>query len=90
MEPMWFYDEADDLEAWYACRRQAQGAEAEHLRVRIALRELEAALRADPGNTGLQTKAEQLKERLQELERTAPWISSDVPFEILLWGVPHG
>jgi len=90
MEMMWFYDEPP--EEFKAFRKEALRLEKEHLEVRIALRDGEAALRADPGNPELQTRVEDLKKRLAELDRQAPWISSpaDMPLELALWGVPHG
>ncbi len=83
MDPMWFYDELEGLEEWQTFREAALPLEKEHLEIRVALRDAEAALRADPGN-------EDLKARLEELDRQAPWISSAVAMEIALWGVPHG
>ena len=88
MEAMWFYDE--EGEEWANFRKEAQDVEKEHLAIRVALRDAEAALRGDPGSEQLQARIEELKKRLEELARQAPWISSDVPVEVLLWGVPHG
>ena len=90
MEAMWFYDEAEELEGWQTFRKEAQHLEKEHLEIRVALRDAEAALRADPGNEDLKARVVGFKKRLEELDRQVPWISSDVPLEILLWGVPHG
>jgi chromosome segregation ATPase len=88
MEGMWFYDEAE--EEWGNFRKEAQDVEKEHLAIRVALRDAEAMLRADPGREQLQARIEELKTRLEELEGQFPWISSEVPVEVLLWGVPHG
>lgn len=90
MDPMWFYDEAGELEEWQAFRKEALPLEREHLEIRLALRDAQAALRADPKNENLEARVIFLTKRLEEIERKAPWISSDVPLEISLWGVPHG
>lgn len=90
MDPMWFYDEAEQMEEWQAFRQETLRVEKEHLEIRVALRDAEAALRADPGNDDLKARVAELKKRLEELDRQASWICSDVPMEILLWGVPHG
>lgn len=81
MEPL-----AADPEEWQAFRKMAQPLENEHLELRVVLRDAEMALRGDPENTALKAKVAYLKKRLQELERKAPWITSDAPWEILLWG----
>lgn len=90
MDVMWFYDDLEELEGWQTFRREAQQVEKEHLEIRVALRDAETALRSAPGNEDLKAQAESLKKRLEELNRQCPWISADVPVEILLWGVPHG
>lgn len=90
MDPMWFYDEAGELEEYQTFRQETLRVEEDHLKIRVALRDAEAALRAVPGNGDLKARLEELKKRLEALERQAPWIVSDVPMEILLWGVPHG
>jgi len=38
----------------------------------------------------VQARVRYLKKRLEDLEKKAPWIFSDTPWEVLLWGVPHG
>ncbi len=90
MDPMWFYDEAGELEEWRDFRQHALPLEQEHLATRLALRDAEAALLADRANECLQARVAELKQRLAELDRRAPWISSEFPVEVLLWGVPHG
>jgi len=90
MEPMWFFDELDDLDAWQEFRKEAVGIEAKHLAVRKALAEAQAALRSDPNNSELAGRVENLEKELAELDRQAPWISAGYPIEVLLWGVPHG
>ncbi|MGH7771787.1 MAG: hypothetical protein ACREQA_06075 [Candidatus Binatia bacterium] len=81
MEPF-----AVEPEEWQAFREMAQPLENEHLELRVVLRDAEMALRADPDNDALKAKVAYLKKRLEELEKKAPWISSDAPWEILLWG----
>ena len=90
MSAMWFYDDLEELEGWQTLRKQTEQVEQEHLNTRVALRDAEATLRADPGNEDLRAQMEGLKKRLEELEKQCPWISSDVPVEILLYGAPHG
>lgn len=87
-EPMWFYDEPEEL--WRTFRKETRGIEREHLEIRVALRDAETALRTDPADEYLQVRVKYLRKRLEELEKLAPWISAEVPIEVLLWGVPHG
>lgn len=87
MSLMWFYDELP--EEYQAFRKEAQRLEKEHLETRVALRDAQAALRADPENPPLQARVAELETKLTDLEKRAPWISQGVPLEILLWGVPH-
>lgn len=90
MEPMWFYDEADDADEWRSFRQQAQALEAEHLRLRTALRDAEAALRERPEDSARSRLVDELRSALEEMERKAPWLASDLALELALWGVPHG
>jgi len=90
MDPMWFYDEMGDQEEWQAFQKEILPLEKEYLAIRVALRDAEAALRGDPGNEALGIRAKELRRRQEEMERSAPWICSDYPWEFLLWGVPHG
>jgi len=90
MDPMWFYDEMGDQEEWQAFQKEILPLEAEYLAIRVALRDAESALRDDPGNEDLKVQVEKLRERQTETERRSPWISSDYPWEFILWGVPHG
>jgi DNA-binding transcriptional regulator GbsR (MarR family) len=87
-EPMWFYDEADEL--WQTFRKETQPLEREYLEIRALLRDAEIALRAEPENEHLTARVKYLRKRLEELEKKAPWIAADTPWEVLLWGVPHG
>ncbi len=90
MDAMWFYDDLEELEGWQTFRKETEQVAQEHLQTRVALRDAEAALQDDPRNEDLKARVEGLKKRLEELNRQCPWISSGVPVEILLWGVPHG
>lgn len=87
-DPMWFYDEPEEL--WQAFRKETQPLEREYLEIRVLLRDAEIALRAEAGNEHLQARVKYLRKRLGELEKNAPWIAADTPWEVLLWGVPHG
>ena len=90
MDPMWFYDEMGDQEEWQVFRKEILPLEREYLEIRVALRDAEAALRADPGNDTLRIQVEKWKERQGEMERSAPWLSSAYPCELLLCGVRQG
>lgn len=90
MDPMWFYDEMGDQEEWQVFQREILPLEREYLAIRVALRDAEEALRDDPGNEALRVQTEKLGKRQEEMERNAPWIASDYPWEFFLWGVPHG
>lgn len=81
MEPL-----AVEPEEWQAFRKEAQPLENEYLDLRVLLRDAEAALRASPESEHLKAKVKYLRKRLEDLGKKAPWISSDAPREILLWG----
>lgn len=87
-DPMWYYDEPEEL--WQAFRQETQPLEREYLEIRVLLRDAEIALRADPESEHLKARVKYLKKRLEDLEKKAPWIAADTPWEVLLWGVPHG
>lgn len=87
-DPMWAYDDPDEMSL--AFREEARHIEREHLEIRKALRDAEEALRADPRDETRNARVTYLKRRLSELEKLAPWILSETPLEVLLWGVPHG
>ena len=87
MSLMWFYDELP--EEYRAFREEAQALEKEHLETRVALREVQAALRADPENSRLLGQVAELETKLAEVEKRAPWITQGGLIEMLLWGVPH-
>ncbi len=85
-----FFDEAEDLEEYQMFRRQDLPLEKTYQKLRVALREAETALRKDPQNREMEATVAELKERLAELERQAPWLTYGYPIEYLLWGPPHG
>jgi hypothetical protein len=87
-EPMWFYDEVD--EQWHNFRRDSREIEKEYSELRVALRDSEMGLRSRPTDEYLQARVKYLRKRVEDLEKQAPWISAEVPVEVLLWGVPHG
>lgn len=87
-EPMWFYDEVDEL--WQNFREESRQTEREYSELRVALRDADMGLRTSPADEYLQARVKYLRKRLEDLEKRAPWISAEVPIEILLWGVPHG
>ncbi len=87
---MFFFDEAGELDEYQTFRDRDQPLMLEHLRIRVALRETQEALRTDPENPEIRTRLAELEEHLAALERQAPWINLDYPLEILLWGPPHG
>lgn len=90
MKGVWFHEEAKEVIQWESFRKEALPLEKEHLELRVLLRDAEEALRADPGNENLKARVEYLKKRLEELDRKAPWISSDIAIEELLWGGVFG
>ncbi len=87
-DPMWFYDEPDEM--WQAFQKETEPLEKECLELRVLLRDTEAALRDEPENEHLKARVKYLNKRLEELKKKAPWIFADTPWEVLLWGVPHG
>jgi hypothetical protein len=87
-EPMWFYDEPEEL--WQNFRGETLQIEREYSELRVALRDAEMGLRNSPADEGLQARVKYLRKRLGDLEKQAPWICAEVPVEVLLWGVPHG
>lgn len=87
---MWFYDEAEEMEAFQALRKEIRSLEKEYLEIRTLLSDTEQALRADPDSEYLKAKVLYLKKRIKDLENKPPRLSSDVPLEYALWGPPHG
>jgi hypothetical protein len=59
-------------------RDEALSLEAQFLKIRVVLRDTEAALRSDPENQELKTRLEDLKTTLEKLNRKAPWLNSDM------------
>jgi hypothetical protein len=86
----WHLEKAGDLAQFDDFRLKKQPIEEAYLKLRTALRDTEAALRADPENAELQNRVEDLKKQLKELEQQAPWLTSDVAVELALWGTTHG
>ena len=90
MEPMYFLDDDEDLQLMHAMRLQTQELEQEHLEVRVALRDAQTELSAEPENETLKTRVQELERKLDEINKKAPWICSEHPVEVLLFGAPHG
>jgi hypothetical protein len=90
MDAMYFLDDDDDLEQMREMRQHSQPLEQEHLELRIALRDAEAALNAAPSDQQWQARVTGLRQKLEELNRKAPWISAEQPIEMSLFGTPHG
>lgn len=87
---MWFFDEAGEMEAFQALRREIRILEKEYLELRKLLSNTEQALRTDPDSEYLKAKVLYLKKRVKDLEKKPPRLSSDIPLEYALWGPPHG
>jgi hypothetical protein len=87
---MWFYDEAGEMEAFQALRKEIRSLEKEYLELRKLLSTTEQTLRADPDNEYLKAKVLYLKKRIKDLDMKPARLSSDVPLEYALWGPPHG
>lgn len=87
---MFFFDEADELEEYQIFRKKDQPLELEYEKVRVALSQAEADLKANPGDKQRENVVGELKKRLETLEQQAPWLKLDYPIEYLLWGPPHG
>jgi hypothetical protein len=87
---MWFYHDADEVEEFQAFRQEARRLEGEYLEIRVALRNAEAALRADPENADHRARVRYLAWRLRDLEKQYPWLCAETPVEVALWGTPHG
>jgi hypothetical protein len=94
MRVMSFFEDHGDvgveLERIYKFRKEVQHVEREYLELRILLRDAEAALRADPDNGEKRVRVHHCKNRLEDLERQHPWISSGYAREIGLWAPPAG
>jgi hypothetical protein len=52
--------------------------------------DLEAALRAEPENVEIKAKLMDIQRQIQELEKEAPWLASELPVEMAQWGTTHG
>lgn len=78
------------VEEIYKFRRENQHVEREYLELRILLQKAEVELRNDPGNKEFEAKVQYLKKRLDEIEKSNPWISSGKAREIALWAPQAG
>jgi hypothetical protein len=87
---MWFYDDAGEMEAFQALRKEIRSLEKEYLELRKLQSNTEQALREDPDSEYLTAKVLYFKKRIKDLDKKAPRLSSDVPLEYALWGPPHG
>jgi hypothetical protein len=66
-------------EEYQKMRDEALSLEAQFLKIRVGLRDTEAALRSDPENQEIKTRLEDLQTTLEKLNRKAPWLNSDMP-----------
>jgi hypothetical protein len=57
-----------------------------HLKIRTLVRDITTALGQAPENQELPERLRQLQEDLADLEPRAPWIVTDFPVEMALWG----
>ena len=87
---MFFFDDKEDLTEYQAFRKKDQPLELVYLELRVALKEAESFLGAHPGDREAQTNVDELKQKVAELERQAPWLTLDYPLEFMLWCPPHG
>jgi hypothetical protein len=87
---MWFYDEAEEIKAFQALRKEIRSLEKEYLELRKLLSNTEQALRTDPDSEYLKAKMLYFKKRIKDLDQKPPRLSSYVPLEYALWGPPHG
>jgi len=83
-------DKANDLAQYDEFCRKKKTIEEAYLKLRTERRDVEAALRAEPDKVELKERLEDINRRLKELEKKAPWLTSDVPVEMTLWGTTHG
>jgi|UniRef100_A0A7C3WS65 hypothetical protein len=86
----WSLGNLNELRQFEDFRRSKQPVEEAYLKLRIDLRDAEAAMRADPENVAWQNRVKELKKQLQELEQKEPWLVSEVPVELALWGATGG
>lgn len=86
----WHLEKISDLAQFEDFRRTKQPVEEEYLKLRTAIRDAEAEMRAAPGNAALQNRLEELKRQIQALEQEEPWLVAEVPVEMALWGTTAG
>lgn len=87
---MFFFDEAEELEEYQTFRQKDQPLMLEYEKTRAALHAVEKALEEHPEDREKAAKVLELQERIESLERQAPWLTLGYPLEYLLWGPPHG
>ena len=66
-------------------RKEVQHVEREYLELRTLLRDVEAALRADPEDEEMRLRVHYLKGRIEGLEKRHPWLVSGKAPEIALY-----
>ena len=82
-----FDDQRDEVRCVQVEHREI---EQEYLKLRVQLRDAEMALRQNAANQEWADQVKNLTERLQAIEKQAPWLLADVPQEVALWGQPFG
>jgi hypothetical protein len=70
--------------------KSSRNVERNYLELGILLHDAETALRADPEDGEKRVRVHHCKNRLEDLERQHPWISSGYAREIGLWAPPAG
>ena len=84
---MWFFDEQPG--DYKTFRQEAQALEKEYLELRQLLADAENNLKAEPNNENFLSEVSHLNERIKGLEEKAPWLTSGLMLEYVLWGTPH-
>ena len=90
MDGTGFPDDFELIEWIYNYRRRVQHIERDYLDLRIRLRDAEADLQADSKNHEQKAIVDHLKNRLKDLERRHPWVSTGRPSEIAFCTTPSG
>jgi DNA repair exonuclease SbcCD ATPase subunit len=86
---MYFFDDSDELEEYQIFKQKDQPLELEYEKIRRELHSAEERLRVNSDDQTMQDQVAELKEKMAELERRAPWLKQGYPLEYLLWGPPH-
>ena len=87
---MFFFDEADELEAYQTFCRQEQSLELEYEKIRIAPRDAHEALRINCRNEAMKGKVAEPKERMALRERRAPGSTMTIRWNNFFGGHPNG